>query len=132
MLESIFEQLHFTIPYRIIKGCNKTTLRHFRLQKGVYFIKEGPEIVYVGMSQSCVYKALYRHFERWNDWRISRQVYLEQHHHYSVAIYPCEDSLRMEREFIKWLTPRDNRELYEWDETKWDMSVLANDENVPF
>ena len=66
MLESIFEQLHFTIPYRIIKGCNKTTLRHFRLQKGVYFIKEGPEIVYVGMSQSCVYKALYRHFERWN------------------------------------------------------------------
>ena len=132
MLDTIFELLHFTPPYQVIKGRRRTTLRHFRLKKGVYFIKEGSEIVYVGMSQSCVYKALYRHFERWNDWRISRQVYLEEPHQYSVAVFACEESVRMEREFIKWLTPRDNRELYEWDETEVDMSVYAYDEQVPF
>ena len=36
---------------------------------GVYVIREGTEIVYVGYSGSDVKKALYRHFQKWIDKR---------------------------------------------------------------
>lgn len=39
---------------------------------GVYLIYKGGTLRYVGFSGSDVYKALYRHFETWNDRRGTR------------------------------------------------------------
>ncbi len=38
-----------------------------RQRPGVYLIKQGSDLAYVGYSATDVYKALYRHFQTWND-----------------------------------------------------------------
>ena len=42
----------------------KTQFPH-RNKTGTYLIYENEELKYVGQSVSCVYKALYRHFQKW-------------------------------------------------------------------
>ena len=113
----LVQQFQFVTPYRVSEGKIRTTLRYFRLLKGVYMIKEGESIIYVGMSGHCVYKALYRHFERWNDPRIERQVYLNDLDKYQVAIIASDNFSQLEKDLIRHLHPRDNREYYETDET---------------
>ena len=44
----------------------KTTFS-IRNKAGVYLIYDKKELVYIGFSTSDVYKALYRHLQRWND-----------------------------------------------------------------
>lgn len=55
----------FTRPY---DNKGRTAFSMSKLSRsGVYIIKRSGKIVYVGMSKSSVYKALYRHFQIWND-----------------------------------------------------------------
>jgi predicted GIY-YIG superfamily endonuclease len=46
-----------------------------RKRPGVYIIKESDKIVYVGYSSVDVYKALYRHYQVWNDTTQERQTF---------------------------------------------------------
>lgn len=48
---------------------------NIRNKPGVYLIYKGADIVYIGFSASDVYKALYRHFQKWKDKRQQRIVF---------------------------------------------------------
>lgn len=100
------------VPY---KGGRTTKLRWFK-HTGVYLIREKitKEIVYVGMSKSCLYKAMYRHFQSWNDNRQHRVTY-NNRPGYEVRLICIDKSKTVyyERRLIRYINPRDNTELYE-------------------
>lgn len=96
----------------------KTTKRFTYKKPGVYLIrnKQTQQITYIGMSTTNVYKALYRHFQKWNDCP-QRVVYLNREY-YEVKTIVCQnkdEAIKLEKRLIKWFYPSDNREFYEDD-----------------
>ncbi len=90
-----------------------------RKETGVYLIKENNQIVYIGQSKSCVYKACYRHFQKWvevngGQRRVSYKETIDQKK-YQIAILLVEPSLvdQIEASLIKGFTPRDNYQFIE-------------------
>ena len=86
-----------------------------RKKPGVYLIKEkhSGKIVYVGMSESDVYKALYHHFNSWNDKRSERATYDREKHLIRVVYCTYKQASKLERALIKKINPRDNSQKYE-------------------
>jgi len=54
----------FKPPY---KPNGKTNFPETQKRTGVYIIKKDNAIIYIGYSESDLYKTLYRHFQTWND-----------------------------------------------------------------
>ena len=90
---------------------------------GVYLIKKGKKIIYVGMSGSDVKKTLYRHFQAWTDkrsrWNESRR-YIERVSYYEdfrncdylvkvIFTFTSEDAAILEELMIKKIKPVDNK-----------------------
>ena len=99
--------------------CGKTARRRIRSvktrgQKGVYIIRERGEIVYIGMSQSCVTEAMYRHFYPYADYHRHPRTCYDAEGEYSVYILYCsrEDAPKLERGLILSINPRDNRDKF--------------------
>lgn len=95
---------------------DKTTKRFAYRKPGIYFIREKSTklIVYIGMSKVCVYKACYRHFEEWNDYREKRIVYYNRKN-YEIRTIICEnpeDAVIFEKRLIIFFKPRDNSIRY--------------------
>lgn len=80
---------------------------------GVYIIKKNGVVVYVGMSQSNVYKTLYRHFQSWSDptqKRVTYQSQLTNRNKFLVRVIyttPAQ-ALRLEKYLIIKLKPKHN------------------------
>ena len=75
-------------------------------------------IVYVGMSASCIVKALYRHFYPYNDriprHRVTYHASLSSmDYEISVIITDSTQAGKLEAAMIMTLKPRDNIEMYE-------------------
>lgn len=90
---------------------------------GVYIIKEGANVVYIGFSASDVKKTLYRHFQKWIDkrhpetkrvQRIERVTYMNKNfknENYRVKVVFCKngkEAADLEHALIKKIKPRDN------------------------
>lgn len=58
------KRTHWFKPYQ---DNGRATLK--KTGSGVYLIKRGDEIVYIGHSNGAVKKTLYRHFQQWTDKR---------------------------------------------------------------
>jgi excinuclease UvrABC nuclease subunit len=115
----------FQIPY-----INKKTTKRFTFgQPGIYIIRSiiTNKITYIGMSATNVYKALYRHFQTWNDRKQRRVVYLD-YHNYEIRVILCnrEQAVICERRLIKWYKPIDNAEFYE----DWDFNDITHNLNL--
>lgn len=67
----------------------RSTKRNCFGKPGIYFVREveTKEVVYIGMSQSNCWKALYRHFQQWSD-RVSRVVY-QNRERYEIRVIVC-------------------------------------------
>lgn len=127
-------------------GKRNRVFRPFSGKPGVYIIKEDDVIVYVGMSQSDVVKAMYRHFYFWGpDYRQPnhrRITYLDlDAHKYECTMFDVSQSeaVSIERGIIVSLRPRDNFDRFEGylDElqrSQNEQPVVENDENedLPF
>lgn len=77
---------------------------------GVYLIRRGSELVYIGYSASNVYKALYRHFQEWND-RTRDRVTYKRLHDIKVRVVYCKSgsyAAKLERALIIKHRPKDN------------------------
>ena len=93
-------------PY--IEGTRKTTFNQ-RNKAGVYIIFKEGNVRYVGMSQTDVYKSLYRHFQDWNDKTQERVVYTYLKGIKCRVIYcTAAQALRLERALILTMKPTDN------------------------
>lgn len=93
-----------------------TTRTEIRKKFGVYVIwfteENVTEPVYIGMSKSCLYKALYRHFEHWDD---HRRVTYSKNLTFLVSYIVTEtkgEAENLEKELIIKYNPRDNSIKY--------------------
>ena len=100
------------IPYN-----GKATTKKFAFKKsGVYLIRDAftKIITYIGMSKSCAYKAMYRHFEQWNDYKQYRVTYTNKtDFEVRLILVEPQKAIYLERRLIKYFNPRDNTERYE-------------------
>lgn len=102
-------------PLFIPGSPRRRRLRQYSGQTGIYLIREGLNIVYIGLSSHCVVKALYRHFYPWQPDRQGRHrrvTYYDrlEAHHYTATIITTtpEQANALEEALIKTLKPRDN------------------------
>jgi excinuclease UvrABC nuclease subunit len=100
----------FRNPYKN----NKTNLPGLTKKSGVYVIKENDKIVYIGYSESNLYKTLYRHFQSWNHPFQEVITYAGKRKNYSVRVVLCSPAkaARLERALIMKHQPRDNAMKY--------------------
>ncbi|MBN2664800.1 MAG: GIY-YIG nuclease family protein [Bacteroidales bacterium] len=88
-----------------------------RHQYGVYLIKSKRtnEIVYIGHSSSNLYKALYRHFQYYNDENSQNRTYYGNKQGYEVAVILTskKQAPKVEISLIKEYKPRDAFLKYE-------------------
>jgi hypothetical protein len=100
---------------------------------GIYIIRmrDSKEIVYIGMSKSSIYKALYHHFNKWVDCTCRRVTY-QNREDYEVRTIkvPINSVDYVERRLIKFFRPRNNAMLYlgvdEIPEPEWKNDFYNN------
>lgn len=100
---------------------------------GVYMIHDGPEPVYIGFGKN-VYRALYRHFQRWDDPKQVRVTY-PKHGHTVRVVYTTDarKAERLERALILKYKPRDNpNKLSNYTLTDTLKNLANAAENAPF
>ena len=102
--------MEFKPPYSQKGECSFLRKEYYRKQ-GVYLIREEDEIIYIGMSISCIYSTFYRHFQNLNDPHFNRTVYPKQG--LKAVIVKTDSPEIKEKELIKLFKPRDNRQRYE-------------------
>lgn len=115
-----FKKIH---PY----GKDGKTNFPLRGKTGVYIIYEGSEVVYIGFSQSDLYRTMYRHFQRWNHTGQEVVTYADQNlNDYTVRVIYCtpKQAESLEKKLIKKYKPRDNAQKYE------DIKLTAYDNNT--
>lgn len=85
-----------------------------RKKAGVYLIKNSAgTIVYIGSSESDIYKAMYHHFNTWNDRQVERATYNRNSHTVRVVYTTPNQAITLERALIKKYQPADNTQKYE-------------------
>lgn len=101
-------------PYQI---SDTGLLRPFYTSKraGVYLIYKNSELVYVGFSAYSVYKALYRHFQQWNDATQKRVTYRPDDESIKVRVIytPPSKAQKLEKAIIIKYRPTDNEQKYD-------------------
>gem|GEM_PF-4651173 len=88
----------------------------------MYFIrkKSNNEIVYIGFSRSNLYKALYRHFQWYNDSGTrdgrQRRIYYDNPTKYEVMIGVCaqKNAASLEKHYIFEYRPKDCQIKYDY------------------
>jgi hypothetical protein len=127
------------IPPLAGKVYKKRTFTGHTRAAGCYMIKENDKIVYIGMSQSCVVEALYRHFYEWNDKRGNdiRVTYydrlLKKKYTAVIIITTKEQAPLFEQSLIVALQPRDNKEMYkELISIRDNAPQRKEDDDLPF
>ena len=87
-----------------------------RAKAGVYLIKEGKDIVYIGHSRTDVYKTMYRHFQEWTHREQEVTTYAGQNlDNFTVRVIYCtpKQAEAAEKYLIKRHKPRDNKYKYD-------------------
>jgi excinuclease UvrABC nuclease subunit len=99
---------------QIYAAKGKTNVKETQGKAGVYMIYSNNTLVYIGSSQSNMYKALLRHFQDWTSSRQTRITYA-QHPRYKVSIIQTtgKQAPRLERALIQRMKPRDNPMQYQ-------------------
>lgn len=96
-----------------------TWLHAYKKACGVYVIKEGSKVVYVGSSKARLYDTVTRHFQQWKRHKNWWKGQYGAHHdpgltyqrgrcQVAVKIVPCGQELTEEARLIDRLRPRDN------------------------
>ena len=97
-------------------GKTSEAFKKLRNKRGVYRIFENRKLVYVGSSNSDIYKTILRKFQMWNDKRQSggRLYYDAKKKEYKVEVFIMPNAsanklLDTEHHFIQKSKPRDNK-----------------------
>jgi len=124
--------------YPAYVGVRNAGIKYSLVKSGVYVIKENNTIVYIGMSKSNVWKALYRHFQSWNPdrtgkhYRVCYKNFLNIFH-YSVTIIETHplNTEKIEEELIRYYGPRDN-EKFKTVAGHIELQSEYNNKDLPF
>ena len=121
----------FLSPYTPEGKKNINSLFWDKKQIGVYFIKEGDQIIYVGYSGSQLCKTIYRHFQSWNDKQQERYIYPHSCKVRVIFLNSAKRAAELEKYLVKKLRPRDNKNKYDqielnYTEVKNSIEILEN------
>lgn len=127
---SKMKRTRYSPPYR-----NGRTLFPDRKQPGVYLIRIGGELRYVGHSKTDVYKTLYRHFQTWNDSSRDRErvTYTAAQDPRVRVIYTgtAKRAVELERALILKHQPRDNPDKFAaWELDANDHALMKEADNA--
>lgn len=81
---------------------NKTNLRPAKARSGVYLVRskpapgQKPKIVYVGMSQTDLYKTISRHFQVWDDPTQQRVTFPQSGYEIRIVFCTPRQAVRLE------------------------------------
>ena len=113
-----------------------------RKKSGVYLIaNKKNEIVYVGYSETQLYKTMYRHFESWNDKTQTRAVFPRKGYKIRVVLCTPKQAIKLEKALILKHKPKGNPDkLTDYILTKPEQKIkddyslvnVTNIEDVPF
>lgn len=141
--------------YKNLNPYNSKGLPTFKKRnvKGVYIIRKNKDILYIGYSGTDLYKAMYRHFQKWNDYSQVRVLYSNLKD-LKVDIIICStkiESSRLEKALIIKYKPKENPDQYwlnfdtdnkeeeiykEYNYTKWNNKKVKwnkqDEEEYPF
>jgi len=131
--------LEFKPPYKgrnEVYGKPSFSYSDYGKKGGLYFIRQRGELVYIGCSKSCVYKAAYRHFQSWSSAireRDGKKVSYDADDDFELCIMriPKNKAHDYERTHIKYYAPRDN-EFYKELEIENDDSFSQTEDECPF
>ena len=111
----------FVEPYKknengVLKP-NLPYLRYDKIQSGVYLIKSERtgNIVYVGVSETNLYRTIYRHFQQWTDISRTKQTrftYKKEGYKVRVIFTTKSRALILEKYLILKINPKDNPRKY--------------------
>jgi hypothetical protein len=110
-----------------------TSKRFAHCKFGIYLIrnKYSKKIHYIGMSRYSVYKALYRHFEKWNDHQQYRVIYNNRNDfEVRVILLQFERVCNVEQRLIRYFKPIDNAEYYDTESETTIDEHLEKDDSV--
>jgi len=115
-------------------GKGKTNLKPAKARSGVYIIRSNtgagkPEILYVGMSQTDLYRTITRHFQAWDDPKQQR-VTFPQTADIQIRIVFCtpRQAVKLEEALrANYLPPKNIQDLpYDWEPTDGHRTVYTN------
>lgn len=125
------KQTKFFKPY---KKAHSTNLKFTEGKAGVYLIKRQGEskILYVGMSQSNLYKTITRHFQSWDDPSQVRVTYSQRSNVViRVIITTPKQADRLERYLILKYKPVDNpNKIASYQLDAFDKTVLQSFQKI--
>ena len=108
---------------------------NLRGRPGVYIIMKGGRPLYVGFSGSDLYKAMYRHFQRWNDPRQVRVTYSPNDDNLRARVVYTntpQQAAKLERALIIKLKPRDNpQKLLDYETTRAEEHIYTDFVDMP-
>lgn len=116
------------MPVYINGKPNPGLIRASSKRPGVYLIKVGGELKYIGYSSTNVYKTILRHFQSWDDPNQVRVTYPKSSNVTARVVYTNTgpQAAKLERALILKLNPPDNPNKYKsyqlefTDETAWE------------
>lgn len=108
-----FIPVYSRVPSRGKPG--RSNIHFAKGKSGVYLIKENGKTVYVGQSQTDLYRTAIRHFQEWNDkqqpQRITYKNNLESKRYtIRIVLVSPTRAVKLEEGLIKKYRPRDNFE----------------------
>lgn len=108
------KKFKFLPPY---KANGRTSFPEAQKRTGVYLIKKNGVLVYIGFSESDLYKTLYRHFQTWNDTdqpnRISYKNQLSRAKFTVRVVFTTKKrAAALEKALILKHNPKDNKLKY--------------------
>lgn len=101
---------------------------------GVYLIKRGNTLLYVGFSGENVYKTLYRHFQSWYDPKQVRVSYKNNMDGIKARVIYCNknNAAALERALILKHKPKDNPDkLEKYEMTQREGNMLNRYHKTP-
>ena len=132
----------FKKPYK--KGGKKTNFPHTQKKSGVYLVmsRQTKKIVYIGYSQSQLYKTMYRHFEKWPDPTQVRVTLDRDRYLVRVVLVGPKKAAKLEQALIaKYKPTRNPEQVKTADLTKAERAKMDKEfndyfgepvDNVPF
>jgi hypothetical protein len=107
-------KIRFSKWFEPYQGTRTTLSSQTKANRGIYFIKSkrSKKIIYVGSSETQLYKTIYRHFQIWNDNR-PRITYGKNGYLIKVILTTSNKYDLIEQFYINKLKPRDCMNKYE-------------------
>jgi len=120
------KKTRFVIPFPGAVGNRRAFRQRFR--PGVYIVKKGNDILYIGFSGSDVIRTMYRHFYNWGDEQL-RIVFNQEDKNIKVRVIYTNtpgQAAKLESALLKKYKTKYNYQVPTGTQTQTDLNILGS------